>query len=175
MPSGVYPRTENQLKVAKHNLAEGRKPRARNKARQTLKEIAKNPEWRHKVSSAVKLAMHSPKVRKKHLKGLEKARKKHGVNFRGGNGQEPTKIVKLAARLLSQCGYLREYPIRTKPVKSKFKNIPDSYKADFANPEEKIVIELDGVCHSSMAQKKKDLKKTKVLTALGWTVIRLHH
>ncbi len=175
MPRGIYPRTENQLKAAKLNLAKGRKPEARIKARQKLKEIAKNPEWRRKISLATTLAMHSPKTRKKHLKGLKRARKKYGVNFKGGNGQEPTKIVKLANRLLSQCGYIREYPIRTRPVRNKFKNIPDAYKADFANLEDKIVIELDGICHSPMAQKKKDLKKTKVLTALGWLVIRLHH
>jgi len=175
MPKGVYPRTKNQLKAAKINFAKGREPKARIKAAQTLKKIAKNPEWCHKVSIATKIAMHSPEIRKKHLKGLENARRKHGVNFRGGNGQEPTKIVKLANKLLSQCGYIKEYPIRTKPVRKIFKNIPDSYKADFANPEEKIVIELDGICHSPMAQKKKDLKKTKVLISLGWNVIRLHH
>jgi very-short-patch-repair endonuclease len=68
-----------------------------------------------------------------------------------------------------------EYPIPTKSVKSKFLNVPDAYKADFANPETMIVIELDGVSHLPMEQKRKDKKKTLVLEALGWTVLRLQH
>ena len=126
MPSGVYPRTKNQLIAAKTNLSKGRSPEARKKAAKTLKEIAQNPEWRKKVSEATKEAMNTPKIRTKHLAGLKKAREKHGVNFRGGNGQELTEIVKLADSLFSQCGYIREYPIRTKPVRmfSKMPQLP---------------------------------------------------
>ena len=175
MPKGVYPRTKNQLEASKANLAKGREAPAREKANATLKKIAENPEWREKVSQATQKAMHSPEIREKHLKGLLKARQKYGVNFRGGNGQELTKIVKLAERLFSQYGFIREYPITTKTVKHIFKNAPTAYKADFANPIQKIVIELDGVSHHPMEQKKKDRKKTKILTALGWNVIRLVH
>ena len=175
MPSGVYPRTKNQLKAAKANLLKGRMPEARKKATKKLKEIAQNPEWRKKVSKSTKEAMNTPRIRTKHLAGLKKAREKYGVNFRGGNGQELTEIVKLADSLFSQCGFIREYPIPTKPVRNIFKNAASAYKADFANPEQKIVIELDGVSHLSMDQKKKDKKKTTILKALGWTVIRLCH
>ena len=175
MPSGVYPRTPNQLKAAKANLAKGRQPKARAKATSKLKQIAKNPEWRIKVSKATTKAMNSPEIRKRHLEGLDQARKKHGINFKGGNGQELTPIIKLADKLLSQCGFKREFPIKTKPVKNIFKNVPPVYKADFANPEQMIVIELDGPTHLSMDQKKIDKKKTKTLEALGWNVIRLLH
>lgn len=73
MPRGVYPRTPNQLKAAKANLAKGREPAARARASKTLKKIAQDEGWRRKVSEATKAAMRRPEVREKHLKGLAKA------------------------------------------------------------------------------------------------------
>ena len=175
MPSGVYIRTKKLTEKQLEGLAKGRTPKVRKKVAKILKENAKDPKWREKVSEATKKSMHDPEIRKRHLKGLEKARKKYGNNFKGGNGQPMTPIVELANNLLSQCGYIREYPIRTKTVRNIFKNVATAYKADFANPDQMIVIELDGASHLSMKQKKTDEKKDEILKALGWIVIRLSH
>jgi len=175
MPTGVYKRTPELMKEVRKNLDKGRTPKVRKKVAKILKENAKDPKWREKVSEATKKSMHDPEIRKRHLAGLEKAREKYGNSFKGGNGQPMTPIVELANNLLSQCGYIREYPIRTKTVRNIFKNVATAYKADFANPDQMIVIELDGASHLSMKQKKTDEKKDKILKALGWTVIRLSH
>ena len=175
MPTGVYPRTEKMMKKVKKNLAKGRSPSARKKATAKLKENAKNPEWIKLVSENTKKGMKRPEARKKHLCGLEKARKKHGVNFKGGNGQSPTPIIILANELFSKCGFICELPIKTKSVRDIFKHIPSAYKVDFGNKDQKLAIEMDGASHIPLKQRKKDRKKTKVLEALGWTVIRLKH
>jgi len=177
MPTGIYHRTKTQLKAVKKNLAKGRTKKARKKAAKTLTKIAKDPKWRSMVSENTKKAMHDPIIRKKHLDGMAKAHKKYGVNFKGGNGLSPTPIIRLADRLLKLCGYERELAVKTKPVRSKFRNkkLPDCYKIDFGNREEMIAIEFDGQCHQSLRQQKIDKKKTKVLQELGWTVVRLKH
>lgn len=135
MPKGKYQRKK------------GRTPEVRAKVARILKENATSLEWRGKVSVATKQAMHSPKVREKHLAGWAKAKEKYGTNFRGGNGQEMTPIVRLASELLSRCGYIREYPIPTRLVKDKFENVATAYKVDFGHPTDKIAIELDGAIH----------------------------
>ena len=181
MPSGVYQhkklseRDEETRKKIEACLSKGRSPEVREKVTKILKKNAENPKWREKVSIATKQAMRSPEVREKHLAGLEKARETHGVNFKGGNGQEMTPIIQLANRLLSRCGYIREYPIPTKPVKDKFKNAATANKVDFGNPADKIAIELDGASHHNQVARETDKKKDEILKALGWTVIRLRH
>ena len=175
MPTGVYTRTEKMMKKVKKNLAKGHSPSARKKATAKLKEYAKDPEWIKLVSENTKKGMKRPEARKKHLHGLEKARKKHGINFKGGNGMHPTPIIALGIKLFTQCGFIWELPIKTKPVKDIFKHIPSAYKVDFGNKDQKLAIEMDGASHIPLKQRKKDRKKTKVLEALGWTVIRLRH
>ncbi len=63
MPRGVYPRTPDQLRAAKANLAKGRQPDVRAKAAATLKAIAQDPAWREMVSANTRKAMHRPEVR----------------------------------------------------------------------------------------------------------------
>ena len=49
----------------------------------------------------------------------------------------------------------------------------DVFNVDFAIPEKKIAIEVDGGhWHSSPRKIKQDIKKTEVLVSLGWTIIR---
>ena len=175
MPRGVYPRRPNQLKAAIKNLAKGREKEAREKANKTLREIAQDPEWREKVSVATKKAMHTPEVRRRHLRGLKKARVKNGVNFRGGNGQEMTPIVRRVWAILKKEGFVREYPVKTEKVRSSFRNVSNAYKVDFAHPRKKIALELDGRSHTSKKVQMADHKKGQVLEALGWTVLRLKH
>lgn len=174
MPSGVYPRTERQLEVAKINLAKGHEQEARKKAHEKLRALGKSEAWRQKVSQATKEAMHSPHIRNTHLSGLQKARKKHGVNFAGGNGHPLTPIIQSFQSFYSPLGFIREYCVKTKNHGTQHKP-PTSYKIDFAHPGKMIAIEIDGPSHMTMSQREKDKKKTEVLESLGWQVIRITH
>ena len=170
MPKGVYPRTQNQLAASVANLAKGREPEARGRSTEALRAMARDPEWRLRVSEATRQAMRSPEIRQRHLDAL----KGRSRNFRGGNGMPILPIVAWMASLLQPLGYQREYPIKTKGHGT-VENPPRSYKADFAHLESKTAIELDGPCHLSRARQDLDRKKTAVLQALGWRVIRIRH
>jgi hypothetical protein len=158
------------MRKAKKNLAKGRMPEARALATARLKANAANPAWREMVSRVTTEAMHRPDVRKRHLKGLAAQEKN---NFRHGNGQPPSKLTLFAEQLLTPLEFKREYVIATKGHGT-YHKAPDNYKADFANPRRKIVIELDGVSHNRQSRQT-DQKKTEMLEALGWTVHRIVH
>lgn len=50
----------------------------------------------------------------------------------------------------------------------------ESYCADFAFPERKIIVEADGdYWHASEVQKRKDAKRDAKLSSLGWKILRL--
>ncbi len=87
---------------------------------------------------------------------------------RGGNGilTEPQKL--LAERL----DLPMEYSIPTNPVKHLFQSLPNGYSVDLACPEVKLAIEVDGNSHKTKRWKFLDRRKTEVLNALGWSVIR---
>jgi hypothetical protein len=170
MPSGVYPRTPNQLRAAKANLAKGHAPEARAKANATMREMGQDPAFRERVSQANLKRMRDPEVRARHLAALAG----NPVNFKGGNGQEPVALVKAMIEALAADGYQRELIIRTKGHGTAHKP-PPHYKADFGNPETKQVIEVDGPSHRARARQLVDRKKTEILEALGWTVTRVSH
>ena len=174
MPSGIYPRTFEQLKRAMINLAKGRQKEAREKATKKLRKIASDPAWRDKVSEATKKAMWRPEIRKKHLAGLRKAFKKSGINFKGGNGQSPVRRVRQLALILKPQGFTRELVIPTRQGHNT-PGIPNNYKVDFGNSKTKVAIEVDGPCHHNRKQRAKDEKKDKILNQLGWTVLRFKY
>lgn len=171
MPKGIYPRTKNQLEAAKANLAKGREPDARKRARLTLAKIAADPVWRLKVSDITRARMRDKEVRARHLAGLATRK---GLNFKGGNGQQPTEQVLQAAMILEPLGFKREVAIRTAGNQTGLR-CPCNYKADFAHQTRRIVVELDGASHHGRAKQLEDLRKTTILTALGWRVIRIKH
>ena len=81
---------------------------------------------------------------------------------RGGNGQlTPAQLL-----LHEALGWPMEHPIRTGnpswPVAV----------VDLAEPKLKIAIECDGRSHYSRKQRNRDTRKTTMLAALGWTVLR---
>lgn len=49
----------------------------------------------------------------------------------------------------------------------------DGYIVDFACPEHKLVIEVDGSQHGNDAEVAYDRIRTEQLSALGWTVFRV--
>ncbi len=173
MPKGVYPRTPNQLRAAVDNLAKGRQPQAREKAAATLRKLAQTEEWKERVSQKTKEGMSRPEAQEKYRSAMA-AVKSDVPNFRGGNGQEPVAAVLELAAMLEPDGYIREFPIKTRGHGTEH-NVPTCYKADFANPDKRIVIELDGPSHKGLPRQQLDRKKTEVLEALGWEVHRLTH
>lgn len=174
MPTGVYKRSADQIRNMLANFKKGREPKARVKATKALRKIASDPNWRQMVSDATKLAMHRPEVRIKHLEGLDGARKKHGANFKYGNGQAAGGVVAQFTPALTAQGYIQEFPILTKGHGTGLK-CPHAYKVDFGNPETKQAIEFDGPCHRPLARQALDLKKDTVLKAIGWKITRIKH
>jgi hypothetical protein len=114
--------------------------------------------------------MARPEIRAKHLTAMQG----QPINFRGGNGQRRTTVQQIAALILEPLGFMAEYAIPTKGHGTP-ENPPRSYKADFANPQTREVIELDGPSHRPMTRKAQDMKKDLVLKALGWRVARVIH
>jgi hypothetical protein len=87
---------------------------------------------------------------------------------RGGNSKT-TKPQELLADLLH---LPMEHAIKTSPVKGKFASLPPCYKVDLASPAHMLAIEVDGQSHKSRKWRFLDARKTAVLNALGWTVLR---
>jgi len=175
MPSGIYRRSPELMVQVRKNLDKGREPQAQQRARATLNKIMATPEWRRRVSEATRLALWTPDIRRRHLLGTERARKRHGINFRGGNGQPMTATVAEWAQRLTPVGFILEYAIKTRGQNTG-ERIPPSYKVDFGNPQTKTAIELDGPTHHHhLSQRLLDEKKTRVLETLGWKVIRIPH
>ena len=87
---------------------------------------------------------------------------------RGGNGTVTPQQEAVANAL----DLPMEYPIPTRPVKDQFKSLPTNYKVDIADPARRLAIEIDGTSHRTKKWKFLDKRKTEVLNALGWSVLR---
>jgi hypothetical protein len=161
MPRGIYPRTPNQLAAAKANLAKGRL---------SIRRTASDPSWREKVSRVTKAAMRRPEVRDRHLRAMEG----QPIKFKGGNGRPAAERVDAYLVALKWLGWTPEYVIKTRGHRT-LHNPPMAYKADLANPGTMTVLEMDGTSHRPRRRQELDRKKTEVLQALGWTVIRINH
>jgi len=90
---------------------------------------------------------------------------------RGGNGQMTVPQLKLWEALCLPKEAL-EFPITTAPVKNQFVSVPYCYKVDIALISLKIAIEVDGLSHGTKKWKFLDARKTEILNALGWKVLR---
>ena len=111
--------------------------------------------------------MTNPETRRKATEKLK------GRTFlaRGGNGQMTVPQLKLWEALVLPKEAL-EYPIITARVKNQFISVPNSYKVDIALISLKIAIEVDGLSHGTKKWKFLDARKTEILNALGWKVLR---
>lgn len=87
---------------------------------------------------------------------------------RGGNG----KLTSQQIALHNATSALMEFAIETSAVASKFQSLPNCYKVDLAFPEVKLAIEVDGKTHRLKKWKFLDARKSEVLTALGWSILR---
>lgn len=102
---------------------------------------------------------------------VEKARAKlKGRTFlaRGGN----SKLTKQQLLVADSLGLPTEVAIVTREVRDNFESLPPCYKVDIASVPHRLAIEIDGNSHRMKKWKFLDKRKTAVLTALGWTVIR---
>jgi hypothetical protein len=83
-----------------------------------------------------------------------------GHGFRGGP------FAGVIAEILCPIGYIREHHVRWGPHQP-----TDHHILDFAHPEAKVNIELDGPHHDGS----KDAVRDARLRALGWRIIRIRH
>lgn len=130
------------------------------------KLTAKNNFSAEKSSERMKInnPMNNPKTVQKMVDSSK------GRTFlsRGGNGQ-PTKQQLL---LHEATGFPMEYPISCVSVKDLFESVPKCYKVDLAVPDIKLSIEVDGKTHQLKKWKFLDKRKTEILNAMGWDVLR---
>jgi hypothetical protein len=123
------------------------KPNPVASARMKANNPTANPEWRTRMSALMS-----------------------GRTFlaRGGNG----KLTPQQEAVANALGLPMEYAISTKAVKHQFKSLPTCYKVDIADPARMLAIEIDGQTHNTKKWKFLDKRKTEVLNALGWSVLR---
>ena len=87
-------------------------------------------------------------------------RKKHSANaVRSWRGGEDGDVF---ASILCPLGYVRELQVR---------HAGRQYNLDFAHPEVKVNIELDGLYHMSTPEE--DTQRDATLKDLGWKIIRI--
>jgi len=131
-----------------------------------LSEANKSPELRARTSKRMK--ENNPMTNPIALAKMKNSMKGRTFLSRGGNS-----TITVPQLMLSKMLNLPvEYPIKTKDVKHLFPSLPNCYKVDLAIPELKIAIEVDGQTHKLKKWKYLDKRKTEVLNALGWSVLR---
>jgi len=87
---------------------------------------------------------------------------------RGGN----SKLTIPQLLVANSLGLPTEVAIATCQVREEFESLPPCYKVDIASVPHRLAIEIDGQSHRTKKWKFLDRRKTEVLAALGWTVIR---
>lgn len=123
------------------------------------------------IKASIRMKLNNPVWMPGVLAKISKARKGCTFLSRGGNGQ----LTKPQEYLLDLLGWSKsraEVPVRTLSVRSRFKSLPPCYKVDLGHKETRTAIEVDGNSHKSKFWKFIDHRKTDVLKALGWTVLR---
>lgn len=172
MPSGIYYRTPQVKALQRRCLEKGRNnPDVRAKALASIISVW-TEEKRMEMSKRMKKRLHEKDLRKKHLASMKGHKGKQF--FKGGNGQRPIRIVRRLAKLLCRVGFVRELAVPTVGHDTGL-SAPPAYKVDFGHPKKRIAIEVDGPAHKLIKKTAKDIKKAKVLKALGWEVLRLSH
>jgi hypothetical protein len=93
----------------------------------------------------------------------------HKPPIRGGNGTGITEPQRVLFEALggSNNGWFTEHVVCTAKGMQ-----PNHFKIDIACPDSMIAIEVDGRSHSALNRQVSDVRKTKFLVGLGWTVLR---
>jgi len=99
------------------------------------------------------------------------AERKRGQSFiglRGGNG-----FITIQQQAVHDAtGLPMEHSIPTLAVRGSFASLPTHYCVDLASPAHRLAIEIDGSSHRTRRWVYLDRRKTAVLSALGWYVLR---
>jgi hypothetical protein len=120
---------------------------------------AKTPRQRAAASARMRRLNADPVIRAK-ASAAKRGRTFPGV--RGGNGC----LTPQQQALHRVLGWPVEYSIPTG-----HRSWPCA-RVDLAEPALMIAVELDGGSHRSVKQRNRDRRKTEMLSALGWTVVR---
>ena len=138
-----------------------------------MKKIHKEKPWIAEQAS-IRMKKNNPMMNPKTVEKMKQHFKKYGhplkgQQLKGGNGR-PIPYAQRTLWAALADGWILEYPIKTKVVRNL--GYPTCYKADIANPELKIWIEVDGWGHQLPDGKKRDKKKEDFLKTLGWKGLR---
>jgi Protein of unknown function (DUF559) len=166
MPKGVYIKKPGVH--GKYVRTPEIRARIADGVRDIVRANAQDPEWRRRVSDGTKKRMHDPDVREKHLAGLEQARRNSptGSSWPGGRGHAPTQTMLNFASILCPAGYLMD---EVNVVTGKGHG--HHYTLDFAHPEAKVNIEIDGATHKHKTES--DATRDSFMRSAGWKVIRI--
>lgn len=105
-----------------------------------------------------------------HRERMSKARKGTTfLPFRGGNGTGPSPTEALIAPFMPE-GFIWNYVIRSEGFGLGY---PSHYKLDFANPDTRVCLEVDGPSHKTRKGQERDARKNERLLFLGWTLHRI--
>lgn len=180
MPRGIYLRTPEHnaangasRKGKKHTLEHRNKIKAGvnaalaefnfNQGREPISEQA-----RVNMSKALKKGWSDPVIRQRRMAGMKQLQERfNGRLFPGSPGQQPLPIVLDFAGVLCPQGYIIDYSIGCGKGSGKGRH----YVLDFAHPEAKVDIEIDGSSHKE--RQAHDAKRDACLRGLGWKVIRI--
>ena len=69
-------------------------------------------------------------------------------------------------------GLVTELAINTRKIRKIMSGLPNCYKVDLACTKRLLAVEVDGSTHRSQLALERDMKKTKALSLLGWSVLR---
>ena len=147
-------------------------PESRERMSGQIKRLnAERPELRKESSERMKRLNSDPEFRAKADAAAKLRRGKTWLGKRGGNGFLTKPQIALCIELGWPLEWM-EHAVPTAAVKDQFESLPNSYKVDLAHPGVKLAIEVDGASHNTKKWRFLDARKTAVLNALGWRVLR---
>jgi hypothetical protein len=155
----THPRAKRRLYCGKRCSMQARLATTDLLARVAARARAKTSTQRAAASAHMRRLNADPVVRSK------AAAVKRGRTFpgpQGGNGS----LTRQQEELQKALGWCVEYCIPTG-----HRSWPCA-RVDLAEPALKIAIELDGWSHHGLKQRNRDLRKTEMLSGLGWRVLR---
>ncbi len=102
-------------------------------------------------------------------KNVTAERRAHFKTIRGGNGKGLTKHEQLLVKTLRP-GWRHNFAIS---LGGRIPGYPTNYKVDFAWPEHRVALEVDGSSHNATGRREQDRKKDEMLALRGWSVLRI--
>lgn len=112
--------------------------------------------------------MFDASIREKMVKTLREIG--HRPPVQGGNGRGMTDCEK---QVSMRTGLLPLAVTVPKEIRGSVRpRPPNHYKIDLACGEEMLAVEIDGLSHGALKRQEQDRRKEKILSSLGWRVLR---